>query len=87
MSDSVQSTPIMAIGVNDVIHSEAKMPNVRQFVYIGPFRWQEVAQLMGPPPAVEPAAPSRMSTVMDEAASVLDEAGSIMDDALSSIMN
>ena len=87
MSDTVESTPIMTIGVNDTIQSEPKMPNVCQFVYIGPFHWQEVAQLMAPLPTVNALAPSHISTVMDEAASIMDEVGSIMDDALNSIMH
>ena len=45
MSTGVSSSPIMVIGVNDMIKSEPTMPNTHQFMYIGPFEWQEVEEL------------------------------------------
>ena len=59
----------MVIGVNDMIKSEPAMPNTRQFVYIGPFQWQEVEELTVTPGRASSAQvegpPGRQATICD----------------------
>ena len=70
MSTSDGSLPIMAIGINEQIQSEEAMPSTRQFVYIGPFQWQEVpaitlpARSMSVPPPPDAPGPGRLSSIM-----------------------
>ena len=72
MSTGVSSSPIMVIGVNDMIKSEPAMPNAHQFMYIGPFQWQEVEELtvtQGDMPgcmsSAAPPGPGHQATICD----------------------
>ena len=72
MSTGVSSSPIMVIGVNDMIKSEPAMPNMHQFMYIGLFQWQEVEELTVTPGHTSSAAPPQVEGPPGHMATICD---------------